>query len=65
MIAKIGQKERLIICIFLLLVIAFITRLNTLNDKIFEVDEAIYSVSGGMIQNGHVMYRDIWDHGPL
>jgi hypothetical protein len=64
MIAKIGQKERLIICIFLLLVIAFITRLNTLNDKIFEVDEAIYSVSGGMIQNGHVMYRDIWDHGP-
>ena|GEM_PF-5696905 len=63
MIAKIGQKERLIICIFLLLVIAFITRLNILNDKI-EVNEAIYSVSGGMIQNGHVMYRDIWDHGP-
>lgn len=62
--SRIGQKERLIICIFLLLVIAFITRLNTLNDKIFNVDEAIYSVSGGMIQNGHVMYRDIWDHGP-
>ena len=53
MIGTIGQRERLIICIFLLLVIAFITRLNILNDKI-EVNETVYSVSGGMIQNGHV-----------